>query len=566
MIKNNKAYLLSFLLVVTLSMLNVHVFMGNEQSVYFWDSKNFWMQWIRYADLLFKSPLDWATSVYTTVTKDDYNALSTALLFPFKFLPIDSRSAYIYSITIVYLIPVVMLALLISVKVFDNKSFFYTVAISLFFVLYAPFWKPTLRGLPDIVGLIPVLLAIYFVIKNDFSGRVLLVKAVTLGVLLWLPFAFRRWYIFTVISLYVTLPFLMAFYHNVRFRFELKQTANIILNFLISGLVTVAIVLLVQNELIIRVISTDYSTMYSAYQYGFSRSLMVIFGDIGLFMIPFFIIGAIGAVLNINTQKGIFVIFSAFMFIISTILFTGTQTPGIHHVLPFSLWFLFVSIYGVMFLTSFCNSKEVEYTSITIALMAMVIIFFSTFNKPYPSYTNESHILPDGLYPYKVSNFDEYKRLSDKLVSLTNNGDKISVFSSNYILNDDMLLTISNFRLTPRVFRVSQVDLRDKLRMEAFSTKYAVVTDPIQLHLNKDGQRVISYPASLLLNGTGIGSAYKKIGDKYQLSRGVSAFIYEKQRPFTNDESKDFIDNVVKMYPQWNNLYNNEKTLVSLSK
>ncbi|HEO9012625.1 TPA: hypothetical protein QIF24_004215, partial [Citrobacter koseri] len=180
----------------------------------------------------------------------------------------------------------------------------------------------------------------------------------------------------------------------------------------------------------------------------------------------------------------------------------------------------------------------------------MTLISVSTFNKPFPSYKNGFHIFPDGLYPYKVSNFDEYKRLSDRLVALTNSGDKISVFSSNYILNDDMLLTISNFKLTPRVFRVSQVDLRDKLRMEAFSTKYVVVTDPIQLHLNKDGQRVISYPATLLLNRKGIGSAYKKLDEKYQLSKGVSAYIYEKQRPFTESESQDFIKNIVNMYPQ----------------
>ncbi|HCT2124012.1 TPA: hypothetical protein OTQ61_003178 [Citrobacter koseri] len=565
MTKNNKVYFISFVIVLVLALLNVHVFMGNEQSVYFWDSKNFWMQWMRYADLLFQSPLDWGVSVYTTVTKDDYNALSTALLFPFKFLPIDSRSAYIYAITITYLIPVILLATFILLKIFESKSPFYVITTAILVVLYTPFWKPTLRGLPDVVGLIPVLCVIYFTIKNDLSNRVLLFKSVFLGILLWMPFAFRRWYIFTVITLYITLPFFVAFYHDIKFKFELSKAKNILINFFISGIITVALALLIQKELITRIISTDYSTMYSAYQYGFSKSLMVIFGDIGLFMMPFFIFGIISAISNIKTKQSVFVLFSAFSFVISVLLFTGTQTPGIHHVLPFSLWFLFVSIFGLNYISSLFKSKDTEHSLLTIIMVGMTLISVSTFNKPFPSYKNDFHIFPDGLYPYKVSNFDEYKRLSDRLVALTNSGDKISVFSSNYILNDDMLLTISNFKLTPRVFRVSQVDLRDKLRVEAFSTKYVVVTDPIQLHLNKDGQRVISYPATLLLNKKGIGSAYKKLDEKYQLSKGVSAYIYEKQRPFTESESQDFIKNIVNMYPQWNELYNNTKTLKLLS-
>lgn len=287
MTKNNKVYFISFVIVLVLALLNVHVFMGNEQSVYFWDSKNFWMQWMRYADLLFQSPLDWGMSVYTTVTKDDYNALSTALLFPFKFLPIDSRSAYIYAITITYLIPVILLATFILLKIFENKSAFYVITTAILVVLYTPFWKPTLRGLPDVVGLIPILCVIYFTIKNDLSNRVLLFKSVFLGILLWMPFAFRRWYIFTVITLYITLPFFVAYYHDVKFKFELSKAKNILVNFFISGIITVALALLIQKELIARIISTDYSTMYSAYQYGFSKSLMVIFGDIGLFMMPF---------------------------------------------------------------------------------------------------------------------------------------------------------------------------------------------------------------------------------------------------------------------------------------
>jgi len=125
------------------------------------------------------------------------------------------------------------------------------------------------------------------------------------------------------------------------------------------------------------------------------------------------------------------------------------------------------------------------------------------------------------------------------------------VLSSNGVLSDDLISTLTNGAIDPDLVDSSQVDLRDKFRPSTLMARYVVVADPIQLHLGAGGQRVIWIPASEILSSTGIGAAYQKLPQDYLLANNVTANIYEKTRPFTVQEVTDFFTRFTTFYPDW---------------
>lgn len=147
--------------------------------------------------------------------------------------------------------------------------------------------------------------------------------------------------------------------------------------------------------------------------------------------------------------------------------------------------------------------------------------------------------------------------MANTIDSLTNNGEKISILASSGVLNDDMLITISNEKLEKKTNRVAHVDKRDGFYLSFFQSDFVIVTSPPQTHLLESGQQVIIVPSESILNHENIGKAYKKLSYEFKLSNGVSAYIYKKERPFTLEEINDFFDIFYKKYPNWNTLYNN---------
>lgn len=161
-------------------------------------------------------------------------------------------------------------------------------------------------------------------------------------------------------------------------------------------------------------------------------------------------------------------------------------------------------------------------------------------------------VFPTRAYPLHIDNYKNYVLFIEKLESITKNSkDKITVYSSSGVLNDDMIKTMAHRGLDNSIEYTSQVDLRDGIRLEALESRYVVVVTPVQTHILASGQQVITIPANALLKHENIGNAYTQIGNGFTLSKGATAYIFEKNRNFTPDEYFDFISLFSKSYPDW---------------
>jgi hypothetical protein len=562
---SRQAALLTLVIALPLILLQGYLFVANEEKVYIWDSKAYWITWQQFSALSLTHTYRWLHETIGGIEANDYNPLAVSLLFPFYYLPLASRYAYILALTVCYLLPAVLLVQLTLQRFAVYQSRAWVVFIAIAAVSFAPFWKPTLRGLPDIVGLLPVLGAVIFVLSRDLAKKLSWRNILIIGLLLWMPFLLRRWYAYTVVTLYITLPLLNFVNYSWSRNNRLRRLLNLAITFLAAGIVSAVCALVCQHLLIERIIATNYSTVYSAYQDGFKTSVILLMASPGYVILAPMAVGLIWALAGARTFEKNFTLFCLANLVISFYLFTRTQSPGIQHCLPFALWMFFVAMPGVRLTVTAWRQPWWQCSVLALGALASLVIALVTFNNLNLPAAFNSALLPDKNYPMGVANFRNYQALAARLLALTQNGDQVAVLSSNGALSDDLIATLTDDKIDSQIAYASQVDLRDKIRVSTLLARYVVVADPIQLHLNPDGQRVIWIPASEILAGTGIGAAYQELPGTYQLSNKVTAKIYEKIRPFTAPEIIGFLSRFTAAYPDWQPLYFNGFTIPYLT-
>jgi hypothetical protein len=530
-------------------------YVGNEHNIYYWDSNGYWRFWQQFGAGLSVDPIRTISRLLSSIKNDDYNLLPIAVTSVFYMVGGEDRLVYILSLSIMYLFPVTLLFYMLINQFSEEKSTWFK-GISLALpATFVAFWAPTLRGYPDICGLVFILFSVIYSSKTDISGKLDLKKAIILGVVLWAPFLLRRWYAYTIVSLYISLPVLNYYLYKAN-EHSLNRIFKIALFFFVSGTSSVLLSVILQWNLLKRIATTDYSFIYSAYQSSVETSFYNVMHDIGLYILPLFLLSICLSVFSRKTKKDYLVIFSTFNLIFSFFIFTRTQSPGLHHCLPFALWVLIVSAFGLQYILSKLSNNACKITFVGLIVFACLFVNQqSLFDKSDNFITNW---LPTKYLPMRVDNYNNYLRLSSDIQGMLHGGDKLTVLSSSSVLNDNMLDTLSNQKLSNFIAGMSQVDLRDGLNVPSLLSKYFIVADPVQTHLTPSGQQVITIPAEQLLRNEGIGKAFRRVGQGYPLERGVTAYIYERMRPFTYDEMMSFISKYYVSYPQWKGVYDTD--------
>lgn len=541
-------------------------FVASENQAYTWDSRFYWVVWNEYTGLLHDSFIQWLGSISSSVYSADYNPLPIIALIPFNYLPIGNREAYILGVYILYLLPFSYIAmrLFASAANIDKK---YQPCVFIFIASFIPFITPTLRGYPDIVGMIPLSLCCLILFKVNilnYRGFRFVLLAIAMGVLLWLPFAFRRWYAYSVVSLFITLPLLNTFLFGGSAKFSKERIFKYFIFFTISGVVVISAVWFFQFELAKRILTTNYSDIYSAYKATEEVTFFVTLNYAGLYLMPLIFLGVAYIIFGVSFRLKILCAFALANFIITYIIFTRTQTPGMQHGMPLCFWLAILVLSALKLFFDKLNKGLATTLTIAFSLLTAAV-FISTYSKPFGKPEWVSRYLPGKEYPLRLENFDHYHALVAFMSARVGADDKVAVFASSGSLNNDLFAAISPPSFVSHIANVSQVDLRDKLATEAFRSRYAIVTDPTQTHLDIHGQQVISLPNNLILEGKGIGDAYKRVSQPFILSGGVQAYVYEKTRPYTIDEYRSLIDELARSYPSWKAEYENNLTESYLS-
>jgi len=549
---------------IVASAIHVWYYVGNEQHTYAWDYRNYWIWYWQSGVRFSESVQSWLAHLRDDIWQSDYNTSSVAMLLPFSLLFGYSRSGFILGLALSYLVPVALLSAATAALIVRDRSSptLFFLVFSAFAALYVPYWAPTLRGYPDIVGLIPLTLAFVVVKTSGFGHRFRPGYALLLGVLIWMPFLFRRWYAFSIVAFTLTAPLYSIALELAERRVSWASTLrNIVLNYAIAGMCSTALALGMQGGLINTILSTSYSDIYVAYQRPLWSHIIDFLGTFG----GFYLAMALCAQFAFLKSRRIIidVLFLNINIAVIFALFTRTQGFGLHHYLPISLWLLILSCVGLwLILSSFARLRS--FAGLLICIVASAVWANSLYRGVgRPEWAN--FVLPGQNVSLRTGSGTGYTRLVERLHARLRSGDKFTVFASSLLLNRDALLSISYESLAGRDVEISHVDLIHGLNVGPFMARYAVVADPVQTHLPAFTQSVVTIPATAILTGNGIGAAYRRVGNGVTLARGVKAYIYEKLRPFTASEVRALLSEFYKLYPEWRKVHENAAFMIAMT-
>lgn len=511
----------------------IHDFISREDPAWCWDYSGAWYRWQDF----FKSNLG---QFVWKMRHSDYNLTPFLLLQPARLLPFSSRFNYIFSVFAVYFIPVCLLAGFLMRKLFKQQVLATLPCIAMFFT-FVPWWLTILRGYVDMGSLVFLILGLITIMNAACEELGNLKKAILAGCFLYISFLFRRHFLYSVVSIFLTTPFFLGALHG----HDKKKAIRIAKFFSLMALTTALCFVFFQTPFVIKILSTNYKALYSGYALPFRQSAQIFLANTGVFYS--FLIGAaiFAGLLQGSRFYRVFIIYCLGNAILTLGLFCRVQSPDIHHFIPVYFWVLAIVACESFILLQKFHAKKIAMLFACLGFLC--IPPYSLYGSGFKIYG--CSLIPK-LDPVVLENFAEYKRLTRDLLRM-NLTDKIYVLGSSHKFSESLFNVIAERKFGSNYIWGAHVDSRDGLDWKALDARYVIVAVPIQFHLPKKNQQVIEIPAHSLLDGSDIGRAYRETGEKYLLGNGIEARIFEKIREPTKEEKKEFYEKFLSRYPHW---------------
>lgn len=564
-------YLTLIAILIVLSSIFTYKYIKHESPVYIFDYSGYWEIFKNYSEGLVSSPKQFIRDTISLVRNADYNNTPTILIFPFYLIFKNSRFGYILGLSLFYIVPTIVLSIVLirkmifkeqDEKINNKNNYIFTIFICIAAFLYTRWWSPTLRGLPDIIAVIPLIIAALIVHKHSFLKKQKIRIPIFIGFILYLCFLFRRYFVYAIIGFYVSL-FIVELIDFIKCKENKKESfKNAFKNFFIAGLTTILCVLAIQMPLVKTILGENYSESYSAYQTSILNHVQNAINEFGYIILIFALIGLIYTLIKKQHRKdGIFCFLNI---VVCYGTFMKVQAMGVHHYLTISVWIFILFIYGIYAIWELLknNILKIIWLALIIALMSLnfaTTYIFRDLKIPFLTQNNQ-------YCKFYYENFDELERLINDIDKLICDGNyKFSALAGSEILSDNILDLLGTEKMKKSIVYTSAIDLRDGINFNSLMSDYMVVTDIAQTGTSETGQRIISVPNDAIINSTSIGKAYSLISGPYIVRGGVKAYIYHKDRAFYEDEVDEYMQILTNYHPQWKTEYNDLDKAILMS-
>lgn len=537
--------------LIALANLVAFFYIKQEQFLYFWDWRNYWTTFISFTDLFRSAPLIAFEELIWNIRSSNYSNLGTIFLIPFGVIFGQSRLVFILSIVAaLYGMTIVaygvFIVLLLNKYYPKTKNILHFVLPLIFFAFFPPMWSPMLRGDIAIGGLIFCFGVMGIIFYKNPNERGFL-HYIALSAIFLLTFLYRRWYLVWILSFFVSGVLSDFLYIGLSSKHRVLKFVRSISLWLLSGVLLLILLGTIGKPIFYRVLSVDYSAVYSAYRYtvSFSEYVLNIFSGIGYFYITLFILGLFA---TLKTSFRLF-LFTLGIFVFPVLIFYRFHDFVNQH------YYLIVPAIatGTFFFSTWLLNQRLVRKKIIKSSVVLLLIFFTLFNFYHSSFWPDEqsgvckHFCSKMHLPLKRNDIDEIYRLAKTLDSLDG---AVYTLSSSWILNLDMFRDPQFMNhpevahLARRLIYAPDIDERDAFSVNQFlSIQYVVIAVPIQAEIEEykpGSQDSIVIPANLILQNKGIGKAYEKLEYEFNLENGVKVFIYEKVREPSKEDLQLF--------------------------
>ncbi len=537
-------------------------FVTQEHYVYFWDWSGYWHMSQDLSEALMHNPRSALSMLIDSVRNSDYNLLPVLPLVPFEYLFGTSRLTYILAITTVALLPgafiIGLLAQRIIPQQLPKQSLFPLVLATASVLAFHALWAPMLRGLPDVIGVLVIGCILLLNFAKPLAEQSLS-HLVTSGMLLCLLVLLRRYYAFWVVAFFPALTVAQCLdIYQRHHGGVLKQYVTTISNAVVIGLTFTIALFVIATPLILRILRTDYSNIYSAYKS--SSSLLEAAENLPSYFGWSVIICSLVGLAWLTARKDTRVI-GMFLFMQSFIvfaLFQRTQDFGPQHyylLIPDIALGIAVIVVG---LWTHITNRLWRSASVGLVFIALLASSASVFYPVAASVTDIfGRLVPQNrFYPQVRNDLNVLSNLLDSIdeLELKQRG-SIYVLASSVILNSAILQNACKFGHKRRVFcdhilSSNDVDKRDGFPFHFLDASYLVVASPTQYHLRAEDQRVIGILAREVMEGHGIGASFRRLPGEFKLDNGVAVLVFAKDRPFEKTDLEALVNEFAGYYPQ----------------
>ncbi|MCL1794819.1 MAG: hypothetical protein FWG34_13235 [Oscillospiraceae bacterium] len=501
-----------FLSVVLGANLAAVLYLALSRQVYFWDNAGYWESAAAMSKLAFSHPWQFVKELAESIYASDYNYMPAVLPALAMAAFGAGRLVFVLSIVNFYFVPFLCLLY----KAAKDFTGFLAAVFCLPMVFYL-----ALLGFLDVGGVFLAAAALYIFLfckadpKIDFCG----------GTALCLLVLFRRWYVFFAAGFV-----LCAVAYALVLRGEkLKKAAFTLLGFLAPlfafffGYVT--------NRLLGR----NYADIYSAYKFSFGADVRIFlryFGILPLLAMAGYAVYILAAKKREKLAQTIFLcalapaIFAMFVMV---------QTHGQQHLL------LYAPAFALLLANFAGSSKRAKAIAAAVAALCSAGIFLP-FAQPQ-SLGEISSYAPIPSFSVYPAVREDAKALADLALYVENLEGDVAVLASSFVLNADIIAktkaSLDCFMPLERSKNIAylpEVDKRDGKPYNIVYVSYIVLALPIQTHLNPDEQRAVAVPARMLSSDTPFAKAFEKMDVSFGLKDGVTAYVYRRTRPNTEEE------------------------------
>jgi hypothetical protein len=561
-----------FTAVFSLLALFVSRYVSAERVIYFWDSVGYHNFYISLGPPFAASPLRTLYAVFLSVRGSDYNLLPTLFLMPFRLAFGPGRLAYILSIAVTFVFPSIVLFPYVVRSLTGNNpglSTFDEAGLTLLSVLAFAFlpvlWVPVVLGSVDAGGLVIILIVLLLYFRAEFVEQTR-GSLVSLALLLCLLILYRRWYAYWVVGFFGSL----AICEGLKCARNIERRARCTLlakNILTLGLVSFVSFLLIATPIAKKMLTTDYSDIYSGYRSSnpFVHNLEELYDHFGLLTLALAVLGIVLAGRNVKRRP--VVCFLCIQFAITFVLFARTQDfvisshgqyVGIQHFYWALATLALLLVFAAQDLFLGVRNRAGKAAILIIIVAASFANFSETLLPRAEGYLKAiAFALPSvRVYPVVRTDLVQVQALLDTLNDLSKGSrSTIYILASSFILNSSiaqegcLLLQQPHRELSARIAITNDVDKRDGFPIQFLKARYVVLTMPFGYHLAPQDQRVIGVLSDQLVKGEGVGKSYDRLNYEFRLEDGSSALIYKKARPLDPDALKKLSDQFVEFYP-----------------
>lgn len=517
-------------LAVLLTAMNffAYLYIHRSHTIYFGDNAGYWTYAVRLAETARQGVVPFVKAVYGSILTQDYNYLIIVPWVPLVWLFGPTRWVFIAGIINLALFPVYVL-LYVHIK---NHSR-HPVPIAIGAICFVPMlFYTAVTGFVDMMGVFFALAALLLWLPGN-TGNGSFYRYFTAGCLLAITVLLRRWYAFFAVSFFIA-----ALGDRLIFRKSVMPVLIGIASFAFS-------LLFLFQPFAAGLLLKNYTALYSAFSFDLAVDVRYICYYIGIYVIGLLLVATIYMLFREELRRR--ALFLLIQPAVCFALFVHVQSHGQQHLLLYAPAILSIA---ALFFSELSN--RIPKRRLIAALL--VLCALPPFVQPLVLKTRPNTItdikacalLPSFIYvPPERQDADTMVflvRYLEKTISAE--GKTAGILASSMKLNIDILLNAEaslNLKSAPhadrRIVWLPEIDSRDAFPGRLFDVDYLLVTDPVQVQLGTERQRCVALPASMLLDGTGFGAAYRPVGYTFYIGDGsVRARLYEKTREVTAAE------------------------------